>query len=310
MTRLLRVAQECQRLGHEALLRPYATMPYLSTVLAEVRGWDDCGHAVPNQRYARGVPVAKQPALRALSSEWLSSLKEITTVTLFESHISATLFCLPAGTALPIHDHPMMHVLTQVVEGELLAKAYDWDFDSCTDRRAALPELVRASMEDEKRYAKAMEAAASTAPLDASASSSASASASSRLPERSLADVRDLIVELRRMPNMGRHTDFSRTVPNAKVAYKGAITQASGVQWTRPFAGGALHSFRAPASSPVAFIDIITPPYYKAAALNVPCTYYETVIDAEAAGEAAALRRLLEPPPLHMDGYTSALLLP
>jgi predicted metal-dependent enzyme (double-stranded beta helix superfamily) len=39
---------------------------------------------------------------------------------------SLGIFCLPAGSAIPLHDHPHMSVLTRVLYGQLEVDSYDW----------------------------------------------------------------------------------------------------------------------------------------------------------------------------------------
>lgn len=301
---LLRTVQECSKLGYDAMLKPYATLPYLSSLLGQVNSLEAIGDVIKNSSYITGKPVHQQPALRRVTKDWLHSIKDITTVHLFENdYISCTMFCLPPNRELPIHDHPMMHVLTQVLEGELGCTAYDWNID-----RELSPELAALDLKEGRLYQQAVENAATRSPANAATQNQSVTSSTS--VERSLASIHDGIMQLRAMPNKGRHTDYRKTVPNSHLVSSGQIKSCDGVKWTRPTSGGVLHSFKSPKSEPVAFIDIITPPYYKHATLSIPCTYFEAIVDGKVVGDRTVIRPLLLPPTLHMDGYSAAYLLP
>ncbi|KMZ66597.1 Cysteamine dioxygenase [Zostera marina] len=56
-----------------------------------------------------------------------SKLERITYVHIHEcDRFSMGVFCFPAGAQLPLHDHPEMVVLSRVLYGSVLTRAYDW----------------------------------------------------------------------------------------------------------------------------------------------------------------------------------------
>lgn len=113
---------------------------------------------------------------------------------------SLSLFVLPRGTRLPLHDHPNMHVLCHVLHGRLHAKCYDWLND----------------------------------PTDSSV----------------------------------------RNHREAKEVFFGSVPVGT-IYQIQPDGGGVLHEFSAPEGL-VAFLDVISPPYY-APPQHIECTYYDEV---------------------------------
>ena len=132
---VLRVATLCEELGERLVTNPFAHIPKVKALLEEhVHSLEDLGPVLRNADYRRGKGRNEQP-YRILDKEWLSSgaaAKEICSVNLLETdYVAITAFSLPAGTNLPLHDHPGMHVLCKVLNdgGPLHHWSFDWDYD-------------------------------------------------------------------------------------------------------------------------------------------------------------------------------------
>lgn len=65
-----------------------------------------------------GIAVKSKKKLKDNSTTYIHIYED----TIF----SLGIFCLPAGSTLPLHDHPHMSVLTRVLYGQLEVDSYDW----------------------------------------------------------------------------------------------------------------------------------------------------------------------------------------
>lgn len=129
----------------------------------ELAALDAAFAALPPERagVARHLPRLLGPRPGAWWSECLVE----------EGRWHLSLFLLPAGERLPLHDHPGMHVWTRVLHGRLALRAFDWVTRDPPRARPA-PELaldptsppVRAT--PELRNVHELQALAPTAVLD------------------------------------------------------------------------------------------------------------------------------------------------
>ncbi|KMZ63780.1 Cysteamine dioxygenase [Zostera marina] len=86
----------------------------------------------------------------------------VTYIHLFESdHFSIGIFCLPAGSVIPLHNHPRMTVFSKLLFGSMHIKSYDW---TVADDSKPHLEAPRSPL----RLAKVKTNAVFTAPCDTS----------------------------------------------------------------------------------------------------------------------------------------------
>lgn len=186
--------------------------------------------------------------------------------------VNMSVFILPAGTAIPLHDHPGMTVVTKVLWGTLHVKSYD---------------LVRPRGSGGRRLASSGRDGIPSGP-DHGTPNGWHAGANGGTSPASVADGSPLPPSPSASPALWPPNASVPLPPGLAVAHPPQTLVGGDIRTLGPAGGGNIHHFRASPEGRCALLDVSLPPYDFPGGRGVHYFAPAAALDADTAASLAA----------------------